>query len=91
MAVCLRHVAEEDVDKSVRAAAINALVSLGKSDLARSAEAAAKQRRQYQEMNVKFRKGAIHEAGQSMCEVFGLTAAQREKARGPRSFRRFIL
>lgn len=87
----MAQIAEDDVDKSVRLAAVNALVSLGREELAQSAKIAAEQRRQFQEMNVRFRRGAIHEAGQSMCEVFGLTAAQREIARAPRSFHRFVL
>jgi HEAT repeat protein len=80
VAACVSEVAETDVDKGVRQAAINVLVSIGKPDLAREAKAAARQQHEFRDLNIKAKMGAIWEADQSMCEVLGMTRRQKHLA-----------
>jgi hypothetical protein len=76
---CLAEVAEQDRDKSVQQAALNALVALGKSALACEMKASITERRR-RELNVKAKQGAVWEAQQSMCEALAFTRQQRHIA-----------
>lgn len=72
----LAEVAETDAAKDVRQAGLNALVALGKPELAREAMYAVRERKN-RDLKVKVRPGGIWEAGQTMCDVLAMTVRQR--------------
>lgn len=73
VAASLAHMVAEDWDKSVRNAAGNALVALGRAELASEAEALARERFEFRAVHVK-RAAQLHQASPSMCQLLPLGA-----------------